>query len=212
MAVYDLEEQEQIDELKAWWKQYGKLVIAAIAALLVGLAAVQGWHYYRQQQSLQAAGLYAEMKQALQDNDVKKAKASAGVIMDKFSSSGYAPMAALMSAKLSFDAGDLASAKAQLQWAIDHAREDELKDLARLRLAAVALDEKKYAEALQLLEAKHAESFDNLYADLKGDVFVAQGNQAEARAAYQTALDKSDAGSQYRGVIQLKMDALGDAK
>ena len=83
---------------------------------------------------------------------------------------------------------------------------------ARLRLAGILLDEKKYDEALKLLSAKSTDAYAALYADLKGDVLAAQGKPAEARAAYQLALDKSAAASQYRALIELKLDALGDAK
>jgi len=110
------------------------------------------------------------------------------------------------------DDGDNAAAKTHLQWVVEHGRDEETRDIARLRTAAVLLDEKKYDEALKVLEAKHTESLTSLYADLRGDVLVAQAKPAEARGAYQLALDKSDARSAYRPLIQLKLDALGTAK
>ena len=100
-------------------------------------------------------------------------------------------------------------AKTQLQWVIDHAGEDTLKDVARLRLAALLLDEKNYADALKLLDAKHPDSFDGLYADLRGDVLSAQGKTDEARSSYKLAYEKIDAQSMYRNLIQMKLDALG---
>ena len=121
-------------------------------------------------------------------------------------------MAALAAAKASFMTGEIEDAKKNLQWVIDHAREDEMRDVARLRLAGVLLDERKYDEALKVLSAKAGDAYAALYADAKGDVLTAQGKAAEARAAYQLALEKSDAGSPYRRLIELKLDALGDAK
>jgi predicted negative regulator of RcsB-dependent stress response len=121
-------------------------------------------------------------------------------------------MAALSAAKASFTTGELEEAKKNLQWAIDHAREDEMRDVARLRLAGVLLDEKKYDEALKLLSVEPRPSYAGLYADRRGDVLAAQGKAAEARSAYQVALEKSDARSQYRSVIEMKLDALGQAK
>jgi predicted negative regulator of RcsB-dependent stress response len=121
-------------------------------------------------------------------------------------------MAALRAAKVSAQANDLAAAKLNLQWVIDNAREDEQKDVARLRLAGVLLDEKKFDEALKLLDAAHGVAFDGLYADMRGDILAIQGRRAEARAAYQMALEKSDARSNYRPMIQVKLDTLGDAK
>jgi predicted negative regulator of RcsB-dependent stress response len=119
-------------------------------------------------------------------------------------------MAALTGARLAAVAGDLGSAKTQLKWVMDNAREDETRDVARLRLAGVLLDEKNYQEALALAETRVGESFAGLYAELKGDILTAQGKNAEARSAYQLALDKSESGSTYRATVQLKMDALGE--
>jgi predicted negative regulator of RcsB-dependent stress response len=118
----------------------------------------------------------------------------------------------LAAARAAFDTGAAADAAARLQWAIDHGKDDLLRDVAQLRLAAVMLDQKKYDEALKLLDAKHGEAMTSLYADLKGDVLVAEGKNAEARGAYQLALDKSDAKSSYRSYIQIKLDGLGAAK
>ena len=212
MAVYDLEEQEQLDALKAWWNQYGRLVIVAVCAFLITIVLFLGWRSYRQQQSAGAAQLYTTLKTAVEEKDAKKIRDAGGAIVEKFPSTGYAALAALALAKANFESGDKAGAKVQLQWVIEHAREEEMRDVARLRLAAVLLDEKDHAQALKLAETKHAEAFDALYADLKGDILVAQGNRAEARAAYQAALDKSDARSAFRNLVQLKLDALGDAK
>jgi predicted negative regulator of RcsB-dependent stress response len=121
-------------------------------------------------------------------------------------------MAALSAAKASFETGELDDARKNLEWAMEKAREEEMRDVARLRLAGVLLDEKKYDEALKLLSAKSVDAYASLYADLRGDVLAAQGKTADARAAYQMALDKSDANSQYRRLVEVKLDALGDAK
>ena len=209
--AYDLEEQEQIDELKAWWKQYGNLVVAAATAALLTVAAFQGWNYYKTRQAVGAVTLYEQMEQAERAADHKRVRDIAAQIVDKYGSTPYAVIAALTAAKAAFVSGDLAAAKAQLKWVLDNAREDEIKDMARLRLAGVLLDEKSYDEALKLLETKPTESMTGLYADLQGDILAAQGKPAEARAAYQLALDKSEAGSPYRATIQLKLDALGEA-
>jgi len=129
--------------------------------------------------------------------------------MEKYGSTPYGPMAALIMAHANHQAGDLQSAGTQLQWVIDNTKDDEAAAVARLRLAAVRLDEKKLDEALKLLDAKHGEALAALYADLRGDVLVAQGKPAEARAAYKLALDKIAAGGNYRNVVQMKIDALG---
>ena len=207
--MYDLQEQEQIDELKDWWKKNGRVVILTIITFVVAAVGVQAWRYYQQSQAQQAAELYGALQQLVPENNAKKIRETSAIIIERFSSTAYAPRAALIAAKINYQAGDAQSAKAQLQWVIDHAAEDELQDIARLRLAGMLVDEKNYAQALQLLEAKHNLSYDAFYLDLKGDVLVAQGKFAEARSAYQAALSKADKKSTYRDLIQIKLDALG---
>lgn len=208
--AYDLEEQEQIAEIKAWWKRYGNLVLLATTAALLTVAAHQGWRYYRHHQALSAITLYEQLEQAERAAEHKKVRDIAAQITNKYGPTVYATMAALASAKAAFLTGDLATAKAQLQWVVDNARDDEIKDIARLRLAGVLLDEKNYDAALKVLEKQPVESLAGLYTDLKGDILAAQGKHAEARSAYQLALDKSESGSAYRATIQLKLDALGE--
>ena len=195
--AYDLEEQEQIEALKGWWKQNGKLVIVAVLAACVAFAAVTGWRWHKERQGDEAAQLYGELERAMQASDAKKVAETSARIMDQYSGTAYGAMAALVAAKSSFDAGDLKTAGARLAWAVDHARDEETRAAARLRLAGVRLDE------------KHPESFDGLYADLRGDVLVAQGKLAEARAAYKLALDKLAPEATYRLIVQVKLDGIG---
>ena len=159
-----------------------------------------------------ASTLYYQVEYAERANDGKRVREIAARLTEKYGSTPYAAMAALRAAKAAAQANDLATAKASLQWVIDNAREDEQKDVARLRLAGVLLDEKKYDDALKLLDANHNAAFDGLFADMRGDILAVQGRRAEARAAYQMALEKVDGRSQYRPLIQVKLDALGDAK
>jgi len=210
--AYDLQEQEQLEAMKSWWARYGTLVMAAVIASLLTIAALQGWRYYRYQQSFAAATLYEQAAQAERANEYKKVRDIAAQITDRYPRTPYAAMAALSAARAAFETGDLAAAKTQLQWVIEYAREEELKDVARLRLAGVLLDEKKYREALALTDGPRSAAFDALYADMKGDILLAEGKRGEARGAYQQALDKSDAKSPYRPTIQAKLDALGEAK
>jgi predicted negative regulator of RcsB-dependent stress response len=212
MAFYDLEEQEQLSALEAWWKQWGALLLLAIALLLGTVAAYQGWNWYKREQAAKASELYAAMLKAERDGDPKQARETAATIAERYGSVGYAPLAQLLSARLSFEAGDLAATKQSLQWVIERARDDDLKAVASYRLAGVLLDEKHYDEALKLLDVKPEHPMANLYADLRGDVYFAQGSTAEARAAYQSALEKTEVGSPYRNLIQIKIDALGQAK
>jgi predicted negative regulator of RcsB-dependent stress response len=210
--MYDLQEQEQIDELKAWWKQYGRMVITVVLAASVAAAATVGWQVYKRNQAEHASQLYGTLEKALRANDIKQVRDISAQLMDKYGGTAYAPMAALAAAKANYAAGDPKSAAAQLQWTVDHARDEDIVAAARLRLAGLLLDDKKYDEALELLKAAHPEAFNGLFSDLEGDVLVAQGKTAEARAAYQQALEKLPAEGSYRAMVQVKLDGLGADK
>jgi predicted negative regulator of RcsB-dependent stress response len=211
MAVYDLEEQEKLDDLKVWWAIYGKYVSAAVVSVAIVVIGVQGWHWYQRAQAEKASVLYQAVSQAVRTNELAKAKDPATQIVERFSGTAYAPRAVLLYAKLLYDSGDKAGAKAQLQWVIDHAGDEELKAIARFRIAQVLLDEKQYDEALKMVDAKTDEAFAAIYADLRGDILAAAGKNADARTAYQVALAKLDAKSGYRAYLQAKLDALGGA-
>jgi predicted negative regulator of RcsB-dependent stress response len=212
MASLDLQEQEQLEALKAWWKDNGSFVLGTLLVVVVAMGGWRGWQYYQNKQSTEAATLYAEFTRQLQSNDAKRVNDAAAAVMEKYSGTAYASRAALMAAQVNEYGKDIARAKTQLQWAIEHAGEATLKDVARLRLAAILLDEQAYDDAMKLLNAAHPDSFNGLYADLKGDVLSAQGKTDEARTAYKLAYEKTDAKSMYRNLIQMKMDALGVAK
>jgi len=144
MAVYDLEEQEKLATLKSWWDEYGKYVSGAVTVVCVIIIAVQGWRWYTRTQSEKAAVLYSAVSQGAAQGNAEKAKDAGAQLLDKYSGSAYASRAAMLLAKLAVDNGDKASAKTHLQWVIDRASEDEMKQIARLRLAYVLLDEKAY--------------------------------------------------------------------
>lgn len=211
MAHYDLEEQEQIDSLKAWWKQYGNLITGLVMAASLAVIGWQGWNWYQRSQSAQAAAVFAVLEQAQAAGDAQKMKAATGELTEKFGRTSYASLAALLAARQSIDSGDAKTARVQLTWVVDNAR-DELRDVARLRLASLLLDDKAYDEALKQLEAGRAPAFDAAYLALKGDVLVAQSKPKEALAAYQAAKGKLAGKGNFLGeVLQQKIDNLGEA-
>ena len=206
----DLEEQEQVDELKAWWKQHGGLIGAVVLAAAVAFAGWQGWRWYQVSQSTQASVLYDTVTKAAQANDAKALRDAAGTLVETYPRTLYASMGALVAARYYFDRNDLKTAKAQLQWVRDHSPSDDFKDLARLRLAAVLLDEKAYDEALKLLEAKPAEAYEAQYAAMRGDILLAKNQAADARAAYKLALEKSDKkDGGFQESVRMRLEALG---
>lgn len=223
MAIYDLEEQEQLSAIKAWWQQYATLITSIAVLAAVVSVGYQGWNWYQRQQAAQASAIYAVLQTAVTDKDAKRAKEAAGELLEKFSGSAYAAMGAVLSAKAQFDAGDLKTAHAQLAWAADNAGDAELKDLARLRLAAVMLDEKAYGDALKQLEKQPLDPFVARYAEVRGDIYAAQNKRSEARAAYQAALAKLEGRSHsgvaeagitnaMRELVRLKLEALGEVQ
>lgn len=212
MAELDLHEQEQVDAFKAWWKENGNWVIGVVMLGVLAFAGNQYWRSHQANQAADAAKLYGEVLQQVESRDAKRIGDAADALANRYGSSAYAPRAQLLAARASLQAGDAARAQAQLLWVIVHADEAALQHTARLKLASVLLDQKQYDLALQQLATNHPQSFNGLYTDLKGDVLLAMGNTADARAAYQQALDQLDAQSTYRSLIQLKLDGLGSVQ
>lgn len=208
---YDFEEQERLAELKAWWEDNRWYVFAAVALALAALIGWEGWKFYNSRQAEDAATLYRPVAAAQKANDPKKLADSGKALIDKHPRSFYASETALILAKAAFDAGNLPEARGHLQWVADKGTE-ELRGVARLRLASVFLEEKKYDEALKALDANKDEAFVAPAADLRGDVMLAQGRLDEARAAYKLAIEKSDARNPVKGIAETKLNALGGAQ
>jgi predicted negative regulator of RcsB-dependent stress response len=206
--AYDLEEQEQLAEMKAWWNKYGNFILTVITIVLLGFAAYNGWQWYQREQASQAAGVYGQLEKAMAARDADKVGAFAEMLTAKYGSTAYASMAALQAARLQAEAGKVDRARESLQWVIDKSSQAELKAIAQVRLAGVLLDEKKYDEALKALAGDVPAVQVTAVADRRGDVLVAQGKLDEARAAYTEALAKADAQHPLRQLIQLKLDAL----
>jgi len=206
----DLEEQEQLAELNAWWKQHGNLIVATVLAVALAFAGWQGWRWYQASQAAQAAGVYESLARAAQQGDAKALRDAAGSLIESYPRTLYAAMGALVAARFHFDRNDFKSAKTQLAWVIERSPSEDFKDVARLRLASVLLDEKAYDEALKVLEAKHGATYDAQFEALRGDVLVAKGQPAEARTAYQSAIEKAakDQGA-FRESVRMRLEALG---
>ncbi len=205
----DLEEQEQVDELKAWWNKNGIFVIAGVAAFVIGVSGWKGYQVWTARQAGEAQALFERAMQAAMANDTKAVKEVSGQLIENYSRSGYSVPAAWMAGKTNFTAGDLKSAQAQFQYALDHTGDKGLQQLARLRLAAVMIDQKDYAGALKLLEIEPDPAFAALFANLKGDILAVQGKAEEARVSYKLALEKIDAKSPLKSILEAKLDGVG---
>lgn len=210
--AYDHEEQEQLEALKTWWKQYGNLVTWTLIVVLAAFSAWKGWGIYQAKQAVQASILFEQVQQSLQAKDQVKVTRAVADLEDKYPGTYYAQMAGLLAAKFAYDTNDTKTAKAQLGWVQEHGKSSAFKAMAKLRLAAILLDEKAYDAALTQLNSEFPAEFAGAAADGKGDVLVAQNKLDEARAAYTLALEKSTGKNPAAGLIELKLDALGGSK
>ncbi|MSP85823.1 MAG: tetratricopeptide repeat protein [Methylotenera sp.] len=206
--AYDLEEQEQLDEFKAWWKQNGAMISTLLIALLVAYITFQGWHYYQNKQAVEASTQYQELL-VTEGKDLKIIQAKSTALMEGFSGTPYAGRAALFAARANYQANEIKSAKAQLDWTIKNAKETAISALASLQLANILAEEKDFAGALKLLNASHDAGFDGLFSDLKGDILVGLGKNVEAKEAYQQALTKLEPKGKFRALTQQKLESLG---
>jgi predicted negative regulator of RcsB-dependent stress response len=207
----DLQEQEQLDDLKAFWKQYGNLVTWVLILALGGLAAWNGWNWWQRDQGLKATAMHDELDRAVQAGDLERTTRVFSDLKESFPRTAAAEQGALAAAKLQYDKGQPDAALATLAWVADNAGEDEYRSIARLRAAGVLLDKKQYDDALKQLDAAKAPTFEALVADRRGDVLLAQGKREEAKAAYQAAFKAMDSKLEYRGLIDAKLTALGAA-
>ncbi len=207
----DLEEQEQLASVKAFWNRYGNAITWALIVVLGGVAAWNGWNWWQRDQAVKAAALYDEVDRAASAKDLPTATGVLKTMQDRFGGTAYAQQAALLVARAQADGGQGDAAQTTLAWVAANAAEDEYRTIARLRLAGLLLDAKKPDDALKQLDGATAGGFDALVADRRGDILMAQGKKDEARAAWQKAYAAMDAKLDYRRVVEAKLTAIGAA-
>ena len=200
----DLEEQEQLEQVKAFWKRWGNLITWVLTAALAAFAAWQGWNWYQRDQAAKAGAMYDEFERALTAQDLDKAAAAAGDLKARFAATGYAAQAGL---QLDKDKAD--DARQSLSWVAEQGSEPPYRDIARLRLAGLQLDAKAYDDALKTLDAIKSPEFAALVADRRGDALLLQDKRDAAKAEYQKALAGIEKTQNYRSVIEAKLATLG---
>jgi predicted negative regulator of RcsB-dependent stress response len=205
---YDFEEQERIAELKAWWEDNRWYVVGGIVAALLAFFGYRGWSHWSAQQLEDAADMSRPVAEAAKAKDAKQLEAPAQALIDKHPRTYYASEAALMLAKNAFEAGNLDEAAKRLEWVMANGVEEH-RGIARQRLAAVLMDQKKYDAALKVLDGGKDEAFTALAADLRGDIMLAQNRLDEARAAYKMAVDKAGPRNPVKQIAETKLQALG---
>lgn len=201
------EEEAEAEQLKQWWKENWK---SLLLGLVLGLAVIMGWEGYQRyqlQQADQASQMYEDLKAAVTAHKADDAIALGDKLASAYSRTPYAASAALYLAQQAVELGKFDDAATRLQWAIDHGRDANLKELARLRLAKVLWQIKKTDEALKLLDGDHG-SFNALCAELRGDIKLSQNDRAGARADYEQAMTSAEGAS--RELLQRKLDDLAD--
>jgi len=205
----DLEEQEQLDQLKAFWNQYGNVVTWFCIVLLAVLASWNGYQYWQRSQTAQAAAMFDEVQKVILTGDPEKVERAFNDMKDRFAGTSYAAQSGLLTAKTLYDAGKIDAAKRVLQWVMEHASDAGYATVARLRLAGIVFDAKDDAQALKLLEADVGPEFAALRADRLGDIYADMGNKAQAKAHYLVAYRGLDPQEQYRRLVEVKLNALG---
>lgn len=209
-AHLDLEEQEQLEQVKAFWKRWGNLITWALTAVLAVFAGWQGWQYYQRDQAAKAAAMYDEFDSALVAQDLDKAANAAGDLKARFGGTGYAAQAGLQVAKLQLEKGKADDARQSLAWVAEQGAEGApYRDIARLRLAGLQLDAKAFDDAAKSLDAIKTPEFAALVADRRGDLLMLQNKRDEAKAQYQKALAGLEKNAEYRSVVEAKLATLG---
>ncbi|MDM0073882.1 tetratricopeptide repeat protein [Variovorax sp. J2P1-59] len=210
MATHlDLEEQEQLDQLKHFWNTYGTLITWVVLLAAGAFVAWNGWQYFQRTKAVQASALYDEVERSAQAGDTARIERALADMKDKFAGTAYAQQAGLLAAKTLYEKGNTDGSRAALTWVAEHAVDPGYQAVARLRLAAELLEAKSYDEALKQLAADVPKEFEALVADRKGDIYLAQGKRDEAKAEYQKAWAAFEPRTDYRRLVEIKLNAVG---
>ena len=205
----DLEEQEQLDQLKHIWKQYGNLITWILIAALGVFAAWNGYKYWQRNQASQAAAMFDEVERLAKLGDISKVERAFGDMKDRYAGTAYAQQSGLLVARLYYEAGKVDAAKAALEWVASKASDEGYQVIARLRLAGILAEAKSYPEALAQLGGTFPADFMPLVADRRGDVLALQGKSADAKAEYAKAYKGLGERTEYRRLVEMKLNALG---
>lgn len=212
----DLEEQEQLDQFKAFWQKYRNLITGVATAALFAYAAYSGYQWWRNNQALEASKLYETMVSAIAKGDKEQTLRAADDLQKDFGRTPYAPMSSLVAARIAADAGDSAKSLDYLRWAAKNASNDGYLALAKMRLVSQLIEqgsEKDFAEADQILKDKPVAGFEALWLERRGDWYLAQKNIPEAKNSYQAAWKKLDQDKEFpeeaRRLLKVKLDAVG---
>ncbi len=197
-------EKEQIEEMKAWWAEYGRYVIAGIV-IAVGL--MLGFNYHKSSKleaELQASDMFETLAGHVVDGDVDAALPVANELYSNYANTAYAAQSRLVMARMYMDQNRDQDAADALRELLAMSGNGALKHVGRVRLARILLYQDKPQEVLDLLAEQSNPGFAGLYAEARGDAHTALGNVEEARTAYEEALADTTQ-SVNRGLVQMKL-------
>lgn len=209
MQDFETEEQ-QIEALKKWWRENATSLILGVS---IGAMSLGGWGYYVEKKAehrTEASEIYASIATQAQANNVDdEGIKKADQLTAEYADTPYAALSSLTLATYEFNRGNVDEATTRLQWIDKNAQEEEVKQIARLRLASIFISQKKYDDAQAWLSSEHPAAFNARYEELKGDVFVARGEIEQARIAYDKAIEQSATSSRW---LRLKRQDLGSSE
>lgn len=210
MATHlDLEEQEQLDQLRHFWNTYGTLITWVVVLAAGAFLAWTGWQYWQRDKAARASALYDEIERSAQAGDAARVERALADMKDKFAGTAYAQQGGLLAARVLHEKGNAEGSRAALAWVAEHGTDPGYQAVARLRLAGELLEAKSYDDALKQLSAGMPKEFEALAADRKGDVYMAQGKREEAKTEYRKAWSTFEPGNEYRRLVEIKLNAVG---
>jgi predicted negative regulator of RcsB-dependent stress response len=205
----DLEEQEQLDNLKHFWKRFGNLITWLLIVVFGAFAAWNGYQYWQRSQGAQASQMFDEVERAVQSGDMPRIDRAFGDMKDRYGKTLQAQQAGLLVAKAYVEKGNIDAAQAALTGVAEKAGDEAYRAIARLRLAGLLIDKKVYDEALKQLAGDFPKDFAALANDRRGDVLLAQGKKVEAKAEYEQAYKGMGDRVEYRRLVEVKLNSLG---
>jgi predicted negative regulator of RcsB-dependent stress response len=203
-----LDEREQAEQLKRWFKENWLWLVAGIGLGLGGLYGWQGWNSYLDGKSRQAEAKFSTMLEALDASDRARADALADDITRNYGSTPYADQVQLVLARVDVEEGKLEQAAGKLKRVMDNSGDPELALVARLRLARVQSAHGDNDAALATLAAANAPAVEPAIAEVRGDVLLAKGDRDAAATAYREALAGAESGLVDAQMLKLKIDEL----
>ncbi|MCX8515108.1 MAG: tetratricopeptide repeat protein [Burkholderiales bacterium] len=210
MAHYDLQEQEQISNLKYFWQKGGKYIIGLVVLIIIAYIGNTLWNIHKQNQAAQAATVYALFEDGMKAESIVAVMGPVNQLQTEYPKTEYAAMASLEAAKFWWTLKNESEAMHLLNWVIDNAADKGLISIARIHLADAFIDQNNFTQAMDQLQASHEAAFDFMYYMKRGDLYVVKGQADRARDAYKEALAKVGNDVNLQQMIQMRIDVLGN--